>query len=203
MKGCSKRPPFRLRQTTRTYLPSLSSRAMHSSPPPPQRHSAGVSPVCQSLSYWVNTAGYGSEAHGWSMFNRLFTRTLRFFHTELLLASLSAACSAAWTWTFHLSLLKFMQFPSAHSFSLLSTCQVAALPSSLLTAPLSGITHKLGKGPSIPSLQQTCHTVSVPVSIPWCNLGCIRYVILQFSNKSTLVAAAEHYIVSRSLCHWV
>jgi len=61
----------------------------------------------------------------------------------MLLDSLSAAGSATRAWTFHLSL--FMQFPSAHSFSLLSTCQVAALPSSILTAPLSGITHKLSE----------------------------------------------------------
>lgn len=128
-------------------------------PHPLQRCSARVSPVCQSRSYWVNTAGYKSEAHGWSMLNLLSTRTL--FCAELLLASLSAACSTAQAWTFHQPSLKFTQFPSAHS------CQPAALPSSLLTAPLSGTTQELRRVHSIPST-----TVSqFPASTLRCNLG--------------------------------
>lgn len=111
-----------------------------------------------------------AEAHGWFMVNLLFTRTLRFFRAELFLDRLSTPCSAAQASTSHLSSPKFMWLPSAQSFSLLSTCQIAALLSSILTAPLSGITHKLSEGAFHP-FNEHVNTVSVPASILWCNLA--------------------------------
>lgn len=111
-----------------------------------------------------------AEAHGLSMLNLLFTRTLKFFCAELLLASLSTACSAAWAWTFHLSLFKSTRFPSVHSFSFAEHLPDSSPALQYINCSPTWHHPQTQRG-CIPSLQQTCHTVSVPASILWCTLG--------------------------------